>query len=98
MGQDPSNVLVPEVVMAEPAEGGVDHDRFMSPMTRFAAADPQVTGVLQDIVQSLRGLERRLGALEGRLGSASAPNVDAVVAAPAPTPGTDQSGKKKKAK
>jgi len=46
MGQDPPNVLVPEVVMAEPADGGVEHDRSMSPMARFAAADPQVTGVL----------------------------------------------------
>jgi len=95
MGQDPPNVLIPEVVMAEPAGEGVEHNRSMSPMARFAAADPQVTGVLQDIVQSLRGLERRLDALEGRLGSAPAPNVGAVVAAPASAPGTDQSGKKK---
>jgi len=81
--------------MAEPAERRVEHDRSMSPMARFAAADPQVTGFPQDIVQSLQGLERRLGALEGRLGSAPASNVGAVVAAPAPALGTDQSGKKK---
>jgi len=52
----------------DPAAGvGVEHERSLSPMARFAAADPQVTGILQDIVQSLRGLEGRLGALEGRV-------------------------------
>jgi len=97
MDQDPSNVLVPEVVMIDPAGEGGDHNRSPSPMARFAAADPQVTGVLQDIVQSLRGLEHRLGALEGRLGTAPAPDEGVVIAAPASAPGTDI-GKKKKAK
>jgi len=63
-------------------------------MARFAAADPQVTGVLQDIIQYLRGLERRLDALEGRPRSAPAPDEGTVVAAPASTP--DAGGKKKR--
>jgi len=40
MDQDPPNVLIPEVVMAEPAGEGVEHNKSMSPMARFAAADP----------------------------------------------------------
>jgi len=43
-------------------------------MARFAAADPQVTEVLQDIVQSLKRLEGRLEALEGRRGLGPAPD------------------------
>jgi len=63
-------------------------------MARFAAADPQVMGVLQDLVQSMRGLERRLGALEGRLDSAPAPDEGVVAAAPTLTPGAE--GKRKR--
>jgi len=61
--------LVHDVVMESPGLGEVGPllcERFLSPMARFAAADPQIMGVLQDIVGSLRGLERRMAALEGR--------------------------------
>jgi len=86
--------IVPEVHMASPVGvQEVEPNRSLSPMARFAAADPQVTGVLQDIVQSLRGLEQRLDRLEGgRLGTVPAPDEGVVVAALAPTP----AGKKKR--
>jgi len=57
------NPLIPEIVMGSPAREEVEppRDRSFSPMARYAAADPQVMGVLRDIVGSLRGLERRPG-------------------------------------
>jgi len=67
-------------------------------MIRFAAADPQVTRVLQDIIQSLRGLERRLGALEGRLGLAPAPDEGVMVAASMSASGTERKKRRKKKK
>jgi len=72
VGGDEAPPIVPEVVMVDPAGERGDQDRSLSPMARFAAADSLVTGVLQDIFQSLRGLERRLDALEGRRGPAPA--------------------------
>jgi len=60
--------LVSEIVMGSPARGEEEplQRRSLSPMARYAAADPQVMGVLQDVVESLRGLECRMAALEGR--------------------------------
>jgi len=65
-GEDP---LIPEIVMGSPARGEVEppQNRSLSPMARYAAADPQVMGVLRDIVGFLRDLERRMNALEERL-------------------------------
>jgi len=42
----------------------VERSRSLSTMARFAAADPQVTGVLATIVESLGRLEKRMAALE----------------------------------
>jgi len=68
--------LIPEIVMGSPArmDGGLADDRPLSPMARFAAADPQVMGVLNDLAESLRGLMRRVEALEGRPPPAPAPH------------------------
>jgi len=66
---EPWDPLIPEVVMGSPAREEVVEPmrgRSLSPMARFAAADPQIMGVLQDIVGSLRGLERHMAALEER--------------------------------
>jgi len=84
--------------MEEPVEENGDHDRSLFPMARFAAADPQVTGVLQDIVQSLRGLKRRMGTPKGRLGTAPAPDEGVVVAVSTSAPGTAKTKRKKKKK
>jgi len=46
--------------------GGPSYDRPLSSIVRYAAADPSFMGVLRDISDSLRKLERRVGALEGR--------------------------------
>jgi len=79
-------------------DGEVEQNRSLSPIARFAAADPQVTRVLQDIVQFLRGLEKRLGALEGRLGSAPALDEGVLVAAPAPASGEKKRKRRRKGK
>jgi len=63
-----------------------------------ASLKPQVTGVLQDIVQSLRELKRRMGTPKGRLGTAPAPDEDVVVAVPTSAPGTAKTKRKKKKK
>jgi len=61
-------VIAQEVVMD--VDGTVGRDeaerekRSLSPMSRFAAADPQVTGVLADLVKSIKGLEERMAAIE----------------------------------
>jgi len=86
-GEDP---LIPDITMGSPARGEVEppQDRSLSLMARYAAADPQVMGVLRDIIGSLRGLERRMNALEGRFRPAPAPrrgSGGAVVAAGAPS-------------
>jgi len=60
-------------------------------MARFAAADSQVTGILQDI-QSLRRLEGRLDALEGR----HAPDKGVEISVPLPAPLRDEKKKKRK--
>jgi len=93
MGQDPPPF--PEVVMADPAG---DQNRSLSPMARFAAADPQVTGVLQDIVQSLKRLEGRLEALEGRRGPGPAPDKGVGVLVPLPAPLDERKPKRKRTK
>jgi len=83
--------LVPEIVMGSSTrvEGGPPYDRPLSPMARYAAADPQFMGVLKDIAESLRGLERRVGALERRLLPAAAPQLGVVGAGTsAVTPGS----------
>jgi len=75
--------------MGSPGPGEVGpplRERSLSPMARYAAADPQVMGVLRDLVGSLRGLERRMAALEGRPRPAPAPNKGRGDARPAPTP------------
>jgi len=48
----PDDPLIPEVVMGSPTWEEVEptYGRSLSPMARFAAADPQIMGVLQDIV------------------------------------------------
>jgi len=56
-------------------------------MARYAAADPQVMGVLRDIVGSLRGLERRMTALEERSSPAPAPDKGRGGAVAIPTSG-----------
>jgi len=65
---EPWDPLIPEIEMRSPVREEVEptYGRSLSPMARFAAADPQIMGVLQDIVGSLRGLERRMAALKRR--------------------------------
>jgi len=71
----PYDPLIPEIVMGNPAGDEVEplRERPLTPLARYAAADPQVMGVLRDIVGSLRGLEKRMSALEGRPRPAPAP-------------------------
>jgi len=95
-GEDP---LIPDIMMGSPARGKVEppQDRSLSPMARYAAADPQVMGVLRDIVGFLRGLERRMNALEGRLHLAPAPNQGRGGAVMAAAPGVPSArGKRRK--
>jgi len=85
----PGDPLIPEIIMGSPARQEVEptYGRSLSPMARFAAADPQIMGVLQDIIGSLRGLERRMVALEkGRARPSPDPRRDpgGVDVAPAP--------------
>jgi len=96
----PGDPLIPEIVMESPAQEEVEptYGRSLSPMARFATADPQIMGVLQDIVGSLRGLERRMAVLEkGRTRPPPDPcrgrgGVDA-----APAPGVpEKSGRRRK--
>jgi len=89
MLKEPWDPLIPEVVMGSPAREEVEpaYGRSLSPMARFAAADPQIMGVLQDIVGSLRGLECRMAALEGRPRPPPAPNERRGEVRPAPAPG-----------
>jgi len=86
--------LVPEIIMGSPdrVEGGPSDDRPLSPMARYAAADPLFMGVLNDIAESLRSLKRRVSALERRPPPAPAPHpgevgAGTVVATPGPTTG-----------
>jgi len=67
--------LIPEIIMESPARAEVEpsRERPLTPLARYAAADPQVMGVLRNIVGSLRGLEKRMAALEGRPRPAPAP-------------------------
>jgi len=84
--------------MADPAEDLGDQNRSLSPMARFAAADPQVTGVLQDIVQSLKRLEGRLEALEGRRGPGPAPDEGVGVLVPLPALPDERRSRRKRTK
>jgi len=87
--------LVPEIItyiswVAARDEWGPSNNRPLSPMARYAAADPHVMGVLRDISESLRRLEYRVGALKGRPPPAPAPHLGGggagtVVATPGPT-------------
>jgi len=63
-----ANLLIPEIVMGSAAREEVEppRNRFLSPMAHYAAANLQVMGVLQDLVEFLRGPECRLAALRGR--------------------------------
>jgi len=81
--------FIPEIVMESPARRKVEPpcERSLSPMARYAAADPQVMGVLRDIVGSLRGLERHTTAPEGRPGPAPAAGQGREGADAAPAPG-----------
>jgi len=73
---EPRGPPIPEIEMGSPVREEVEpaYGRSLSPMTRFAAADPQIMGVLRDIVGSLKGLERRMAALERRPRPPPAPN------------------------
>jgi len=50
-----ADLLIPEIVMGSPAREKVEPPRncSLSPMARYAAVDPQIMGILQDLVGPL---------------------------------------------